>query len=716
MAEQLRQGPATFSLPDDAAVASAAVPQIGSPAAQGAPIQQGLQRGAPGVDDSDAKTFRAIADLASGMLAPKIKEAAQDQYIRGVQQAMTGQSLGEIVKEQPWYTDIFAPSSALVGARAYTAQRAVAEWAGKMQEQMPALAKQSPEVLQKAATSALQGFMTGDAAADSMMTSAVVEQMAPLFKQHAKEHYVFMQKQASEAQIGAWESLGKVYQGFAASGASGKGMVSKEDTEAAKDRLLGAIAPFADQSDESFERNISAFLEGAATAGNFQVVKLFKETGLYDKINPDRRATLDRTLHAWGNQALAKAMPQFALDIAMLTNDMTQDVRGIPEKVQALNAKAAAVTGVTEAELIPLGSLDNIMGRILVAQQHEGMAEARAARTAAEKQAQEVLELSTAVEQIKLGNGAIDRWTLIGEGKENVAEKAGLLLYSQAKTPEAKAAVLNARTVKGFEAVKSIYAAKLRSEEFQPGVASMSQEYAALEDNVKPLYFSEQDRAMLDRFNSMVRSDMPPAAAWVVARNSVGPSLIPEGAKDTVTKLIRSEVESQNETWYGSNTVTDASLRTIEGLVAKTYRADRANNSPEVAVKRAIAQAKARGLDVQGQHAMLKVRPTDPPLFAVIGESAGDTAKAFDSVMDQKAKALGATLDNYEVFRLPDAGKQARMRVSTYGKDGQVVTWDITSEELKTAATGIAAKQVRSTAAPMGPRSASGKVTDWVPQ
>jgi hypothetical protein len=682
MADELRQGPATFAIEASQPVQSAAVPQASPYAnAQAAPIAPGITTQAPGVDDINGKTFRAIADLASGLLAPKIKEAAQAQFITGVQRAMTGEALGEIIKDQPWYTDIFAPSSALAGARTYTAQAAVAQWAGKIQEQMPLLAKQSPEDLRSAAVGALQGFMTGDASTDAQITAATVEHMAPLFKQQAKEHYVYVQKQASMAQIGSWEAQAQVFQGFAASAASGKGTVSPDDLAAAKQRLLGSIAPFADQSDESYQRNIRAFIEGSASKGNFQVVRLLKDSDLYSKIDPEKRADLDRTLHVFGKETLAKAMPQFAVDVATLVNDTTQNPKDIAEKVLALNARAAAVTGVTEADLIPLSSIDNIVGHVMTAQQR-----AAAAAAKGPKQQDDTVDISRS--QIMLAPGAVDQCVKIGLCKEADVEKAGIDLWNQAGDAAAKARVLNARTLAPFDVVKSQFVNTMRSDEYQAGVGNMAQVYEGLADNVKPHYFDEHQRSLMDRFNAQVRAGMPPQAAWATAKAnpSVTKYLFDGNAKDEASKAIRSVVEDANKTgvsFLSYNNVDDAGMRTIEAATMKVYKTDRTNNSPDIAAKRAYSQALANGLDIQGKHVVINASPKDRPLYSLINEGQKDTATAFEDLMAEKAKAFGVKLDNYEAIRAPDVGGVAHIYVNATDDHGKTQSWAITSQELK---------------------------------
>jgi hypothetical protein len=674
-----RQGPATFAIEADPAVAQASLPQIGSVSAQPGQISPGMTAQAPGIDGVNAKTFKAITDLASGILAPKIKAAAQEQFIGGVQRAMTGEALGEIIKDQPWYTDVFAPSSALAGARAYTSEAAVAAWAGKMQEQMPHLSKQGPEELRGAATAALQGFMTGDPAADALITGSVVQQMAPLFKQHAKEHYIHVQKQASMAQINAWEGAAGVYQHYAAAEASGQGTVSPEDKEAAKSRLLGSLAPFADQSEESYERNVTGFLEGAATAGNFQVIKLFKDSGLYAKLNPDKRATLDRQLAAAGRTALDKQMPKFGLDVAMLVRDMEQNPKDIPAKVKALNDRAAKMTGVTEAELIPVSQLDNIIGNVLTSQ----AAEARAA--ANRKAPAEDNGHIIAGGLMDQRPGSVDAALDVGLVKKTEVERAGMERWSAAKDPVAKAAVVNSMTTAGFGTIKAELQGTLRSEEFHAGIGQMAQVYKGMAENVKTHYFNEKQMTQMDRFQSLVNAGMPAEAAWVSAKTSPGVNefSIADDPKGDVAKAIRAHAEKSNENFVGWNRVDDAALRTIEALTMRSYKSARSNNPTDVAVARSYQMALTNGLDIQGSHAIINARPTDRPLFAVVGEGREATGTAFADLMAEKAKSLGATLDNYEAIRVPDRGGRATIWVNAVDDKGRTVSWAIDSGEIK---------------------------------
>jgi hypothetical protein len=699
MADAQRQAPATFSIEgNDAPVGSAATPQLGVPFMQPQGTSPGIANQQPDPNgDVNAKTFRAITELASGTLAPKIKEAAQGQFISGVQRAMTGEALNEIIKDQPWYSDIFAPSSALAGARTYTAQAAVAQWAGKIQEQMPQLAKVGPEQLQSAAVGALQGFLTGDPASDAMVTSHVAEQMAPLFKQQAKEHYVYMQKQASMAQLQAWDAAGKVYNNLAATEASGTGTVSPEDKEAAKSRFLGSIVPFADQSDEAYHRSIQSFLEGAAAAGNFHVIRLFKDTGLYDKLDSDKRADLDRTIKRFARDTLDQNIPKFALDIASLVNDPTQDPREIPAKVQALNEKAAKITGVTEASLVPPQSVDNLVGKVMVEQRHAADTAAAKAEAQRQKEQGQLDKVALAGTLIQKGPGVVDAAIAMNAADASDVEVAGLTLFNAAKRPSDAATILNSRLEGPFKTVKSRFDRIIQAEEYNDGgVGRMAQIYAGLAENVKPHYFDPQQRKQLDLFTSEVSMGMPPQAAWVSSKfsPSVTGDQLSDDPKDVVSKAIRDEVDSYAKNRFigipipFSSTVDDSGKRMIESVMRTSMKVDRGNNPLPVAAKRGLAQAIAAGIDIQGDHVIFNTAPgVNPPLFRVVGESQIGTAEALGKLMEEKAKAMNSTLDNYEAFRVKDVGGKAFIYMRGTDSDGKSAVWTINSDEIKEAVT-----------------------------
>lgn len=633
-------------------------------------------------------TVNAMLKLGGDILAPRIKEAQTQQFMDGVKQAMTGEALTDIVKERPWYTEIFGPSSAVQGARAYTVASTVAKFGADMERKMPKLAEQGPEALDEAVKGLTAQLMTGDAAADAAITSQVVDQMAPLYKRHAKEHYLYQQRRASDAQVDAWSSLGAAYQQRAAAAATGDKTVSPKDVQADADRLIGNMSPFADQSVEGYELNVSKFLEASAKAGNFQVVKLFKDKGFFDQLPPEHRSKLESVFRAAGGQALANAMPSFALDVAMLVNDTAQDPRQLPARVAALNAKAAAMTGVDlkDAQLIQNSSLDNITGNIL-----------RAQATAAEK-AHESAVIGAAVQGSLYEPGAVAKGKAIGLFKEKDVEQAALREWmAQAPDPTKRAAMLNAAPTEVYGAIKAELQSALYTDEATPGTQRVANMYASLSEETKGAYFNSDQQKLLDRYNSYVSAGEQPAAAWQRARVAAPLSkyVLDAKDKDESAKAIRSWVEKKAERvngvagWLGINGIDDNGIRVLQTLTGRQLASGRGINSMETSVARALSETLTSGrAEIVGERVILNAQAGSVPVLRELmtgKDSMGEkeAADVFDKFVKDKAKAVGADLHEYMIQRLPDGAGQSRFIVESTSKEGEVKSFYFNSAELR---------------------------------
>lgn len=666
------------------------------PGGTAGPVQARVQPAAFGIgtrqgasDGQDERTTQALLKLGSDVLAPHIKEARTAQFLQGVQQAAGGQGLTEILEEQPWYSNIFGPSSAAMGARAYTTQAAVAQFGADMEKQMPALAKQGPEALVQAAKVSVEALMTGDATADQAIMGAYVEQLQPLFKRHAKENYIYEQKRANVAQVTAWDTLFDAYQTRARSANDPEGGTSPEDMEAEAGRLIGAMQPFADQSDASFQKNVVDTLTGAARKGNFQAIKLMQREGILKALPPDDQAQLVQTFRAAGRAALDKAMPEFALDVALLVNDTAQDPRGYVKRMQALNAKAAAATGIDPefAQLIPEASADNVIGGILRAQ---AAADAQAV-TAATKAAEKAAELTRAQSQLLIPGG-IAKGAAVGLFPDTAAEQAALQAWTQDPSPQGRAALLNARGAGAYDGIKADLHAMGASNTDKDtlGVQQVAATYAALNEETKGAYFSADMQLFYDRYNSSVRAGVPPEQAFLTARiaQPLARDMIPDSEKADVQTAIRAEAENRNENFFGWNTVDDQGLRIIEGMISRDYRKNRSLNDLETSVARAMSSALNNGLEIVGKHAILGKQPGQKPLTTILsrGENnmgANEAAKRFEETLEAKAKAIGADPASYIAVRTPDVNGDARYLIEFTSKEGKVQTQTITGAELR---------------------------------
>lgn len=672
--------------------------QSGPVLARTQPSAQGIQTRQGASDGQSARTMDALLKLGSDALAPHIKEAQTSQFLQGVQQAAGGQGLTEILEEQPWYSNIFGPSSAAMGARAYTTQAAVAKFGADMERQMPQLAKQGPEALVAAAQASVKSMMTGDATADNAIMGAYVEQLQPLFKRQAKENYIYTQKQANAAQVTAWDTLFDAYQSRAKSAADPEGGTSQADMEAEAGRLIGAMQPFADQTDDSFQENIVNTLAGAARKGNFQAIKLMEREGVLKGLPPEKQGQLVQVFRTAGRAALDNAMPEFALDVAMLVNDTAQDPRGYVDRMRALNAKAAERLGIDTkyAQLVPESSADNVIGNIL-----RGQAAAAAVQaTAAQKAADAAAEVARANSQLGIPGG-VAKGAAMGLFKDTVAEQAALAQWTRTSDPAKRASILNNRGAGKYDAI----AADLRAmgasstDKDTLGVQQVAATYAALNEETKGAYFSSDEQQFYDRYTSSVRAGVPPEAAFLTARvaQPLARDMIPETEKTDVHSAIRAEAENRHENFFGWNTVDDQGLRIIEGMIARDYRTNRGLNDVQTSVARSMTQALNNGLEIVGKHAILGKQPGQQPLTTILsrGENnmgAQEAAKRFETAMAAKAAAVGADVSRYVAIRSPDVDGDARFLVEFTTKEGAVKTQVITGAELRTDPTKPALK------------------------
>ena len=134
------RGPSTFSFaPPGTPQAQANEQAVGTRAGNVNPqaSQQALTYQSPPPD----KTFEAVIGFADKAFGEKLGEIKQEQFLRGMQQAASGEALTDIVNEQPWYSKVFGDSDVVEGARQYSALEKGAEFSTQLDQEMPELRK-----------------------------------------------------------------------------------------------------------------------------------------------------------------------------------------------------------------------------------------------------------------------------------------------------------------------------------------------------------------------------------------------------------------------------------------------------------------------------------------------------------------------------------------------------------------------------------------------
>lgn len=661
--------------------ARAATISMGSPAQVGAGFQPGP---APDTAMNEATTT-ALLKLGSNLLQPKIQQAKQEQFMEGVQQAAQGEALKDIVAERPWYTEALGPSAAVVGATAYKTATTVAEWGAGMEAKMPQLAKQGPEALQAEMSAMMKSVMTGVPAADAAITAQIVEQWAPLSKRHAKAHLEYNTDQFSREQVRNWDANAKGFNAVVGAFKSGDKTVTQADVDAYGDRLLGGLNPFANQSDESYEKNFTQFVQQAGTSGNFHLVKMLKDKGLYDKLPDDRRAALDQSLRASANAALVQVAPKYALEFNMIARDTAQNPAGIAARFKELNDRVARETGITEAQYVNGNQIESAVGSVLSAQ----AAGAHAQQTAVDKAAAREVELARTNSQLDMPGG-VEPCIKTGNCKAADAEAMALKRWATLDVP-GKAALLNNNPRADFGAIAPFLAIPLNNKEYTPGVGQVAALYRGLTPDAKA-HFKEPERNFLDRFTQAVEGGEDPASAYLssrVATEYKGSYLDPKESGE-VKGAIRGWVEKKTESaWLGINQLSDSSTKTAEMIVARQVK--NRVGSIEGGVATAMSEAlRTRRLQIVGKHAIIG-DSSNSDFFESLSKTgaapmARDAAKeAFEATVEARIRAAtGSSLGDYMMIRTPDQnGKVSVLVRNTDLKTGAITSFFVGTDDIQ---------------------------------
>lgn len=375
--------------------------------AAGEPVRAGIRGGGGNptgnvvVPERQDETLQTLLRLGQEKLAKQIGKLEEQAFLEGMTRAASGAALDEIQAEQPWYSKIFGDSAVVEGARAYSTQATVEQWAQAVDADMVNLRQVSPGDIPKRLTEGLSPLMTGDAATDTLIRSHALKVLPSLVKRHTKEHAGYLQEQASTARLGAFRSAsGLLEQAYKAT----PGTYTEQDINLRKQSLMETFVPAQGVNLEAWSKDFVGFIEEAAQAGNFHTVATFAESGVFDNLDPDTKVKTTSAVIRWADHHRAKAPGDWHVRSGLIQAQMAR--REIPAtegiaKLRALNAEFATTTG-NPLPLVPetvIGGTTEEAARSLYAfreQEQQRQAKALAdAATAEEKSAAEEARKNT---------------------------------------------------------------------------------------------------------------------------------------------------------------------------------------------------------------------------------------------------------------------------------------------------------------------------------
>lgn len=663
--------------------------------AQAASASVGFSGGADLDTRANDATSQAILKLGSDLLQPKIKEAAERQFLQGVQEVQDGAALKDVVQNRPWWTEIFGPSAAVQGARAYTVQKQVSDFAGRIATQMPKLAQEGPEALTAASAEIMKSLRTGDAYADTKIMGSITEQMAPLYKQHAKEHYVYQQNKAVRSQQDSWDADAKTLQAQLAANKADPTKVTDQDVAGIKAGFLSRFTPFGDQSDDSYEKSVYQFVANAGSQGNFQAIQLLRENGVLQALGPDYQMALDSKLRTGATLALNKVnsqYPELGNEASVLLSDMSGDPAKIIGKLKGFNEKVAAVTGVPQeyGSYFNPAAFDNQVSRVLNHQASKNEQAEHAAQIAAGKNAQFGRAVDAAASGTPGSLGLLKSLKLVNDEDVERAIAAGFDLSDPVKA--ARAADSAGTEKSSF--IQQRMAQALGSEEYTDGGALAAQTFKLMGATARGAQVDEKTAAFLDRYQSLVDAKVPAKAAWASAKTQAAAvsDALPETAKAGVQSKLKQLVVDENQSIFQINNISDQSMRVLQGLtngMVKRSIQDGGIPSSEAAA-RAYARVRASDkIEFMGEHVLLnqgtkdRVSASQFYTFGADNISTKEAGELFNEVAEERAKAVGASLDTALLVRSPDVNGTPQYLVVAYDDKGGAHGFNINGAELK---------------------------------
>ena len=188
-------------------------------------------------------TVELLLRVGQGIVDSGIKEARTKAYVTGMQRAMTGEAVDDIARDQPAWSKVFGDSDAVEGARAYSTEATVQKTLLSIESDMPNLRRMDSAGANEFFTKSVQAAMTGHAATDNAIISALQRSMPAVMKRHASEHYAFMQVEATRAESEAIHAGADRLQMAGQQLADGKITQADYNEQLAANAMLAGIAP-----------------------------------------------------------------------------------------------------------------------------------------------------------------------------------------------------------------------------------------------------------------------------------------------------------------------------------------------------------------------------------------------------------------------------------------------------------------------------------------
>lgn len=325
----------------------------------------------------DAREGAAVLDvfrkLGNDILAPRLEAARNDAFLTGMQRAAGGEAVNEIVKEQPWYSQIFGETPVVEGARAWSASAKAQEEALALESDMPNLRAKSPTEVKNLLNQRISAIQTGDRNTDALVVQSLIKELPSIMRRHTKEHIAWQQANyANDFRNSRAVAADRLRATMAAfnpdDGAKPKALLEGKDPGAVTDRLdiTEAQIAFAQSfvkpvglPQETYDTLTTGTVLGLLNRGNLHAYYTLEDSGIIaSNLSVESQIKLQNAVDR-AETAAQRELPMSIIDeIAQikaipvtLTGDVQAANKEINERVAKLNAAYTAITGSRRAPI-----------------------------------------------------------------------------------------------------------------------------------------------------------------------------------------------------------------------------------------------------------------------------------------------------------------------------------------------------------------------------
>lgn len=641
----------------------------------GGPAQVRTQMIQPGdiaqPDDGLGQAANFVMKLGVRYAQGQLAQKQQQMFVQGMQRVAQGEALSDIKKDQPEFASIFGDTASVEGAQAMAKVKAVDDFTTKAYEQMPELAKMSPQKAGKVLTEGMSQHLTGDTAVDSVIQARMVEQLPVLMKAQTKANYAWTQNEMSRQYSGSLSSAAQTMQG--ASIQLARGVLSDKDFDVTRSNAVSLLQRPQGMAEETYRKTILETAQLQLSNGNHWFDRTLRQRGpdgeasFYESVlDPDDQKKLNDS-RATAERATAKqyGFNQYGSIIAELGGRAPgMSPAEIQKSVLQINKQYMAETG-SESGIIDMGdAMSMVKGSYERSFRLADKASELRMSQALKDQSDAAKALATqqkVIGMLNLGQGKFA--TMAGADKSEVDQTfyEGFALKSQKQGIDEAAkfvvgnyntgaeytnphvenllqspfrqAQAGAPTGQSMQQAQQLYAAMIRV----PGGQAAADAYLGADNVIK-----------MQRYNDALNTgmDMPQASQM-----AFGAPLIKGQRMDTaefqpiLDTALKDTYKSGGANGWFQTPMYEASKGVIQNAVAPIAAQLQANLglSPEAAVKRAIPMARQH-FDVLGPLAVSK-QPNQVSLAEAVGTSQDDAGKLAFEVIQRQAKAQGVNID-----------------------------------------------------------------------